>query len=553
VRLRKTEAAELLRATFSDAPIGMALVSIDGDDSGCFVQVNGALCELLGYTAAELVGMRFEAITHPDDAVVEAELLARLIGGEVRRYELEMRCVAGDGDVRWLNVHSAIVGSTDGKPVRRVVQLEDITARKRVGEQLQFLADHDPLTGLLNHRRFNEELARHVAAAARYGPGALIALDLDEFKHVNDTLGHAAGDELLIRIAAVLRRRLRSSDVVGRLGGDEFAVILPHATPAQAHAVAEDLLRTIRAESGAAGGIEVSASIGVAVFGGESDEPDDVLLAADLAMYEAKNTGRNQLVATPPEGLARARARSQRGRMIRRALQTNALTLYSQPILDVRSGAPSHHELLLRIAQDGTAVATPAEFLHLAEQLGLIRAIDHWVVTTALELAGRRPPGLGGPLMVNVSGASLGDARLLETIEAAIRSSAVDPAGLVFEITETAAVAHIDAAAAFAQRLGGLGCGLALDDFGEGFGSFFYLKHLSCDYIKIAGAFVRNLVTQPDDRVIVKAIQGIATGLGKKTIAEHVEDAETLRLLAELGVDYAQGFQIGRPRPIEPA
>jgi len=444
-----------------------------------------------------------------------------------------------------------------GESVGRVWSFRDITERRRFESELQHLADHDALTGLFNRRRFEQELDREVALANRYGDvGAALVLDLDNFKYVNDTMGHAAGDQLILDVAGALRKRLRDTDTMARLGGDEFAVILPRTDTADAHRVASDLLHAVRELDSFAGGrtISVTTSIGVAVFGEEQVTGQEVLATADIAMYEAKNSGRDRVCAldNTTGGAARQAARTSWIERIRSALDEDRFVLQAQPIMNVATEEVSQHELLLRMVSDTGEIVPPAAFLSTAERFGLVQSIDRWVVQNAIRLMDEQLRlGRRLRLEVNVSGNSVDDPELLSLVQKELAASSVDPDDLILEITETAVISNMDEARRFAETLSRVGCRFALDDFGTGFGSYYYLKHLPLHYIKIDGDFIRNLAHSPTDQLMVRAMVQVAQGLGMKTVAEFVEDAETVEFLRAYGVDFAQGYHIGRPAPVE--
>jgi diguanylate cyclase (GGDEF)-like protein len=460
-----------------------------------------------------------------------------------------------DGEWTWTSVNTSLVRDEDGSPLYAIIQVQDVSERKRFEGQLQYLADHDPLTGLFNRRRFEGELSRQVAFNSRYGPtGAVLVVDLDHFKYVNDTLGHAIGDEMIGRVGTLLRDRLRETDVVARLGGDEFAILLPSADEEQALLVGEDIVKSVRSQSVQLSkdrSLRLTACVGIALFGQDYDVGHEaVLVNADIAMYEAKEAGRDRCVLLDAtEGpQTQMRARLTWSERIRTALEEDGFHLFQQPILDIRKGEVTHHELLVRLPGDSGELIPPGTFLYIAEQFGLIQAIDRWVVAQATRLISRlHAEGNPVTLSVNLSGASITDASLLELVEEEIRTTGIDPHALIFEVTETAAIVNIDKARRFADRLGELGCAFALDDFGAGFGSFYYLKHLPFDYLKIDGDFIRQLPASKPDQLTVKAIVQIAHGLGKRTVAEFVGDDATLRLLGRYGVDFAQGYHTGRP------
>jgi diguanylate cyclase (GGDEF)-like protein len=405
-------------------------------------------------------------------------------------------------------------------------------------------------TDITERKHFEEALQRQVAHVRRYGHGgALIVLDLDHFKQINDLLGHAAGDQLLTRVAGSLRERVRESDLLARLGGDEFAVLLPHADERDAGEVATALLDAVRRSTVGNEERRVTGSIGVAMLSADAEEElsaEAVLARADLAMYDAKEAGRDRwvLYSTAPERTSRTQARLTWASRVEHALEHDRLTLLAQPILDLRTMTIEHHELLVRMLGAGDELIEPSEFLHVAERHGLIGRLDRWVSTRAIALLAAHP---GLRLSVNISAACLGDQHLLETIERRLAATRIDASRLIFEVTETAAVANLAHAQAIATHLRELGCRLALDDFGAGFGSFFYLKHLPFDYVKIDGEFVQHAVTDPVDQLVIEAVVGIAQGLGKATIAEFVANAETQSMVQRLRVDYAQGHHVGPP------
>ena len=553
------EAEERFRSAFEYGPVGIALIDVSSGSRGRYLEVNRAICEISGYSEEELLTTSRQALTHPEDAEAERGLFDQLLKGEIATYAVENRTMRPDGEWIWTAVNTSMVRDENDNPLYAILQVQDVSERKRFEGQLQYLADHDPLTGLFNRRRFESELSRQVAFNSRYGPtGAVLVIDLDHFKYVNDTLGHAIGDEMIGRIGTLLRERLRETDVVARLGGDEFAILLPSADEEQARLVGEDIVKAVRTQSvklSSERSLRLTACVGIALFGQEYDIGHEaVLVNADIAMYEAKEGGRDRCVLLDAtEGpQTQMRARLTWSERIRTALEEDRFELFQQPILDIRKDEVTHHELLVRLPGDSGELIPPGTFLYIAEQFGLIQQIDRWVVGKAMRLL-KRLHDEGNPvtLSVNLSGASITDASLLELVEEEIRTTGIDPHALIFEVTETAAIVNIDKARRFADRLGELGCAFALDDFGAGFGSFYYLKHLPFDYLKIDGDFIRQLPSSKPDQLTVKAIVQIAHGLGKRTVAEFVGDDATLRLLRRYGVDFAQGYHTGRPVAID--
>jgi diguanylate cyclase (GGDEF)-like protein/PAS domain S-box-containing protein len=547
-------AEEQFRRSFDDAPLGMMIVDLDGQ----YLQVNDAFCAILGHSRATLVGRSGESITHPDDVAADEQAVGRLLAGESRSFTREKRFLHCAGDAVWTSINVTLLRDADGRPDHFIAQVQDITERRLYESQLRHMADHDPLTGLLNRRSFNRELDNHVARAKRSGTtGAVLIVDLDNFKYYNDTQGHSAGDALIVRIGQSLGSRLRETDIVSRLGGDEFAVLLAREDPASAEIVARALLEVICREAPDPTLGEqrrVTASIGIACFhDGERLTGAEIMVNADLAMYDAKESGRNRVARYRTDEHERPRIENEMkwARKITQALAEDHFALLAQPIQPLRGGGSTQYELLLRMRDAHGDQIPPGTFLYIAERLGLIHEIDRWVVAHAIDLlAEHRAAGRDLRFEVNLSGHTIGDPELLELIERRLRETGVPPDRLIFEITETAAVANIARAATFAQRLSALGCHFALDDFGAGFGSFYYLKHLPFDYLKIDGEYVRHCATNETDRILISAVVQIARGMGKHTIAEFVGDQETVEVLAGLGVDYGQGYFLGRPEPL---
>jgi diguanylate cyclase (GGDEF)-like protein len=434
----------------------------------------------------------------------------------------------------------------------REVVLAALERAERTEAELRYLADHDSLTGLLDRRRFRAELDQHVSFTARYGgQGAVMVVDIDGLKAVNDSLGHHTGDNLIRQVAEVTRERVRITDIVARLSGDEFAILMPQTDTAGALQLGEDLrsrvaenARPVPEAKGA------TVSVGIAMFGGGRGGAEAVLVAADRAMYRAKEGGRNQIAlfrdpSEPRRGPKRHRTTAAR---VRDALTDDRLSLYTQPIRNLASGSIERYELLLRMRSEDGELLPAASFIEAAERAGMVQELDRWVIARALELLVERERQ-GAPLYlhVNLSGASLNDVSVLEFIERQLDEAGIDPSYCTFEITETVGVNDYERAAGFADRLTDFGCQVAIDDYGAGFGPFHYLKRVPFDLIKIDGSFVEDLPRSDADQLTVKAIVQIARGLGKATIAEYVQDDRTIAMLHEYGVDMAQGFHLGPP------
>ncbi len=544
---------ERLRTSFEGAPTGVAMVQAQSPFN--VLQVNSALTQMLGVDASDLVGASALRMIDEPGRPTAQRRLERLALGEQGPFEYEFELRDVPAGPLWVSLRGAAITGIDGRPEHVVLHLQNITVRKRYEAELRTWAERDQLTGLLNRRRLGEELERVVAENARYGtPATLLICDLDNLKLVNDTLGHKAGDEFITTAANVLRERIRDADILARTGGDEFAVLLPHTGLDQARAMAERLRAAVLELNFAVGSqrLHPTLSIGVAPVG-EGLGAEDSLAAADLAMFEAKRHGRNR-VSTSTQAFSADVMTQQLGWLarLRSALADDRLELHAQPIVDVRDRVVSHRELLVRMRDEDGELLMPAAFIPTAERFGMIAEIDRRVVREAIRIVAADPSS-GICYAVNLSGVSVGDPELLRLIESEIVAAGVDPTRLMFEFTETAAIDDLGRSREFTEELNRIGCACALDDFGSGFGSFAYLKHLPVRYLKIDGEFVRNLPGNHDDRVLVKAIVDLARGLGKQTIAEFVGSEAALELLREYGVDYAQGYHLGKPEPLPAA
>lgn len=432
-------------------------------------------------------------------------------------------------------------------------------ALRRSEERLRDLADHDALTGLPNRRRFQEELEHRLGSSETADMyHALLFLDVDGFKYVNDSLGHQAGDDLLKSLAALLRQELPNApdDFVARLGGDEFAMILPGRSQADACVIAERIVQATRKNITIVRGqpIVATVSIGIAVYPLHGETGESLLAHADLAMYQSKESGRNGFSVYDPERGRRTEGEQKLAweARIRLALDENRFILHAQPIQTLAGGGVVHYELLLRMVGEDGALILPGAFLDVAEKFGQIREIDRWVVTHAIRLsAGLRELGEMPRLAVNLSGKAFTDPGLLPLILWELERTQVNPAQLVMEITETALITDMAQAGDWIQTLRKVGCKFAIDDFGSGFSSFSHLRRLPLDYLKIDGSYVRNLPYDESNQHLIRSMVEIARGLGMSTIAEFVGDEPTVRLIRECGVDYGQGFYLGKPAPLE--
>lgn len=456
-------------------------------------------------------------------------------------------------------------GGNDDEVGRVVAAFNDMASSLHQRDQqlsasqanLLYLAERDNLTGLYNRYYLRKELARRLDEAKRDGSsGALLLFDLDEFKAINDAFGHQAGDEVLIRVASEVERLIRRNEVFCRLGGDEFVLIAPGASEAQIDGLAERIIHAIaemRFERDNHS-IRLSCSLGVALYPEHAADCEVLMSIADAAMYRSKQAGKNTWRLYEPELDSAQMLMDQLSwkERITAALERNQMQLHFQGIYAMPERRISHLEALLRMIDADTGqLLPPGQFIGIAEKLGLITQIDRWVIREAVRVLQNNPNN--PPIAVNISGRSLDEPDLPEFIAGQLRGSGVDPLRLMIELTETAAVSDLADAERFIQALRAIGCVVCLDDFGSGFASFAYLKHIKADVIKIDGSFILDLPSDPQNQMFVRAMVEVARGLGVVTIAECVEDAATLDMLTSYGIDQVQGFHLDRPKADHPA
>jgi diguanylate cyclase (GGDEF)-like protein/PAS domain S-box-containing protein len=476
----------------------------------------------------------------------------------------------------------APIHASDGRIIGAVVVFRDVTQVRTQARQLSWQATHDALTGLVNRREFEYQLEQAILAAQNLNEQhVLLYLDLDRFKIVNDTCGHVAGDELLRQVSELFKGKIRKTDLLARLGGDEFATLLYHCPLEGGLVIAESLLRCIQTFRFAWQGktFSIGVSIGLVAVNIDSTSTSAVLSAADIACYAAKDKGRNrvQVYQTGDRELARQRGETQWAVQINQALEDNLFSLYFQPIVSLSNPNDSHKhcEILLRLRARSGEIISPMAFIPAAERYNLMHAIDRWVISTLFRYLHNDPsfklqaeeilksrcscPGgeravrsatLPSLYTVNLSGASINEDRFIDFLQEQFSIYMIPPEVICFEITETLAIANLGKAVHFIEKLKDLGCWFALDDFGSGMSSFAYLKSLPVDFLKIDGNFVKNIVENPIDLAMVEAINRIGHVMGLKTIAEYVENEAVMIKLKELGVDYAQGYFLGMPKPL---
>lgn len=526
------------------------------DPKGTVLSVNPFGAQQLGYSAEELVGMSVFALFHEEHRETAKQNLDDVMHDPGRLHRWEVVKVRKDGCLLWMRETARLTEDADGQPVMLIV-CEDITEAHQLSEKLSYQASHDALTGLINRWEFERRLQR-VLQTTRSDTTrhALCYLDLDQFKIINDLCGHVAGDELLRQLGRVLAKQVRQGDTLARLGGDEFGVLLEHCSLAQAKRLASTLKQTIEEFRFIWEGrsFSLGVSIGLVPLDEASDTITGVLRAADAACYAAKDEGRNRihLYQEDDAELSRRHGEMQWVAWINEALEQNRFHLAFQQIAALKNPEGEHYELLIRMEDEAGQIIAPGAFLPAAERYNLAPKLDRWVIDTALTWFATHPQQLERLYLcsINLSGQSLGDQDFLQFVIDKFGEGQVPPEKICFEITETATIANLSSATDFIAALKKLGCYFALDDFGSGLSSFAYLKNLAVDFLKIDGMFVKDIIDDPTDLAVVISINEIGRAMGKKTIAEFVENEAILEKLREIGVDYAQGYGIGRPMPL---
>lgn len=530
------------------------------DEHGRVQSFNKSAEQLFGFSEQELLGAEISVLIPPAMREKRPDYISHLLRHDVAR------CIGHEGEVTGRHkdgsqLHLAMKVSQmsiEGK-IMYTALLADISERKAMLEHLKTMAERDGLTGLYNRSYFQEELARVTEQASRTGAQkcAVLYIDLDNFKYVNDTLGHASGDRLLIEVAGILNRRARKSDLIARFGGDEFTVLLYNTDEEGAQRAAESFRSQLASYSYKERGeqVDVGCSIGVVMIIA-GDAPEDVLSRADLACHQAKRGGRNRVHVFSAADKASAASMSLDigwARRIKEAIEQDRFALACQPIVDTKTNEIACYEVLIRMLDEDNALIMPNGFLPSAERFGLSADIDRWVIVHAIRtLAQQRRSHPKVRYAINLSAQTLSDLTVCDLIKKELDEAGVDPAALTFEVTETVAIADMRVAEIFLGRLRQIGCKTALDDFGSGMSSFAYLRDLPVDIVKIDGRFVRNIAQNSIDEAMVRAMNDIGHALSKETVAEFVEDEAGFALLREIGVDYGQGFFLGRPDVVLP-
>ncbi|MBP2325085.1 diguanylate cyclase (GGDEF)-like protein/PAS domain S-box-containing protein [Kibdelosporangium banguiense] len=544
------DAQERFRQAFEHASIGMCLVA----KGARFIQVNPALCKMLGRTKQELLDMSVQDVTHPDDFAVGGVAVAAMMAGSDEPFHGVKRYYHADGHIVWGQVTVCVVRSDKG-PLYLVTQIEDITERRAAEARLVHQALHDSLTGLPNRALLMDRLKQVLARADRHPSlTAVVFIDLDGFKDINDSLGHDVGDHVLREMARRISQQVRPADTVARLGGDEFVVLCSDLQNEQNAVEISERLTSAVAKPVTVGGyeVEVTASLGISLSDGEALTPEDMLRNADAAMYGAKTQGKNRWEIFDETRRARAVDRVAIASRLRQALRDNRFVLHFQPVIELGTGRAVAVESLVRLDDPGRGLLPPAAFIQVAEDSGLIVPIGTYVLEEACrQLAEWRADGLVPAdfrAAVNLSARQATQPDLARTVARALDGANLEPTALALELTETVLMDADTSTLRQLEELREMGVGLGIDDFGTGYSSLSYLKRLPVSIIKVDRSFVAGLSTDPSDREIVTAVIRLGQALGLTTIAEGVEDVSQFTMLQELGCDQAQGYLLGRPQ-----
>jgi diguanylate cyclase (GGDEF)-like protein/PAS domain S-box-containing protein len=548
------------RAQVTLQSIGDAVVTTD--DAGKVEYLNPVAEQLTGWERRDAQGRAIEEIVRLTDETtgkdVDNPVLRCLAEGRVVALADNVVLTSRDGSAIAIQDSAAPIQDRNGVVIGAVMVFHDVSQERQLHRKLAYFASHDSLTGFINRREFEERLSAVLRAVQKDGgaSAAVLYMDLDQFKVVNDTCGHGAGDLLLRQLGDVLRSRVPKSGVLARLGGDEFAVLLADCSLAGASDIAESLREAIASFRfmWRDNALQVGVSIGIVPVDAESESVGALMSAADVACYVAKDLGRNRIHVYEEGDAAERHQEMQWVARINRALEEERFELFYQPIVPIGATGEAwpHYELLLRLRDERGEIVAPTAFIPAAERYNLMPSLDRWVISHTLEtLVYRGEPGTAPyTLAINLSGTTLNDARFLDFLLDELTAAAVPPGALCFEITETAAISNLAQVVNFMRTLKARGCRFSLDDFGTGLSSLTYLKNLPVDYVKIDGQFVRNVTRDAADEAVVEAITRMARAFNIETIAERVESREVMKRLGDLGVSYAQGFFVAVPQSV---
>ncbi len=563
--MQRALAREKERAEVTLESIGEGVITTDTD--GLIDYVNSAAEQLIGRTREQARGKTLEAIVSLVDETDRKPLRdpVALALREGRRVGLGRRALllAAPAEEEYsIELTVSPIRGSDREMLGTVIVMHDVTELRGLARKMSYQASHDALTGLYNRPEFERRLEDALDTAHGKGSGHVVCyLDLDRFKAVNDTCGHMAGDKMLREVAALIKDKVRDSDSVARLGGDEFGMLLGGCPLEKARQIAEDVCRAVedyrfvwRDKI-----FNIGVSIGLVEIGHESGSVVDALSAADSACYVAKQQGRSRVhvYSARDEAMARHRGEIQWLQRLQHAIKEDHFELYAQPIVAVagRTETGPACEVLLRMRDEEGELVSPAEFIQSAERYQLMPGIDRWVIRTtfaALSHGALKLPD-DRSCTINLSGQTLGDPQFLEFVVETLDATGVNPGQVCFEVKESSVITNVSHASRFIEVLHGMGCTFALDDFGSGLGSFSNLKSLSMDYMKIDGSFTRGIGRDAVNQAMVTAMIKLARTLGIQVIAEEVEDTESLEAIRAMGVDFVQGYSIGRPKPLPAA
>lgn len=539
------ESEARFRGAFDNAPIGMALVSLQGK----WLKVNQTLCASLGYAESELLDTTFQAVTHPDDLDIDQTFMQLVLANQLETYQMETRYLHKDGRALPVRISFSLVHNAAGNPLYFIARIEDLSQRR---------PSEDTLSGLSNRVEFELSAARLLhSAKTMQRQHALLFLELDQFASINERCGHLAGDQLLRQVSSVLSGKMRKSDMLARLGGDEFGILLEGCQLPKAEEIAQQLVNTVRVFRFEWKGKQFSVGIriGLVAITEQSKDIQSLLRDADAACHAATDKGRNRIQSVTARRAAapERNARIDWAARLQVALDQGGFQLHYQSIVPLRPTAdPPQHEVLLRYRDEQGQLLLPMTFIPAAERCGMLPAIDRWVVAQVLRKLPARwfAADAESFIAINLSGASIVDPHFQEFVLQELQMSSMPPGRICFEITEAAAIAHFHRTLSFMQALKAAGCQLALDDFGGSLGSFAYLKSLPVDYLKIDGGIIKGIADDPVDQAMAESIRRIAQAMRIQSIAKHVESERLLPRLHEIGIRYGQGFCFHQPEPM---
>lgn len=533
--------------------LGSIIIELDEQGNICFL--NKAWEKFTGYSINESEQQSLlNFMEKPENTnVYVSDELKTLLLGNVSAHSFEFKLKNKFNEELWVEARFEVSLSKNNKTRSISGTIDNITSRKKAQNDLEYLAMHDGLTGLYNRHYFENELNQFSATAARgNGPHALLYLDLDHFKVINDTLGHHHGDMVLRNISSLISSRLRASDFIARIGGDEFALLLPNTDQSTALKLADNICKlldeyqcTIEKQT-----FKVNCSIGVAEITGHESLADEYMKQADIALYAAKKQGRNLAhLYNKHDALSKdLQASLEWVKTLHQAVADDNLVLYFQPIVTIATGKVAYYEALVRLELNGKIIP-PNDFIPALERDGDMSLLDRQVISKGIAYLAQYKQLT--KIAINLSAQGFSDERLVPFIKEKLQQHNVDASRIIFELTESASLSNITATQRMVEKLLDLGCAFSIDDFGTGFSTFEYLKQLPAKSVKIDGSFVVDLAKNPVDLALVKAIYDVATALGKQTVAEFVENAATLEILANIGVTYAQGYYLGKPTPVD--